>query len=496
MVRLVSPILLAALGGLLTERAGIFNVALEGLMLTGAFAAVVATSRTGDPAHRRRSPRSWRRWSCRSSSAIVVVDLRGDAIVAGLAINLLALGATTFLMRAIFGVQGGFYDPTMPGLAPIDMPFLAGIPVRRCHRQRPDRPRLGRASRSWSRAPGAPVPPPLRHPAAGGGRGPGRRGQRGRPGPAGPVRAPCSASGALCGLAGAQLSLGIVTQFVEGMTFGRGFIALVAVMFGRAHPIGVLGASLFFGGAYALALRLQGQGVPPQFVNMLPYLATIVALVAVYGRAAARRRARQAHRRRPARDRGGRRDAAHCAPSTRDHAKGARAMTRRVVLDMDVGIDDAIAILYLAARTDVEVVALGSVHGNGYTDVTTRNALIVLELAGLGHVPVARGADEPLVVPLSVATFVHGEDGLGDVGLPGPGRARPPASMPRTRSSGSAWSRPGELDLFAVGPLTNLGLALRATPRRSARYRSVVIMGGAGLEVRRHADHHGRQHRP
>ncbi len=101
-------------------------------------------------------------------------------------------------------------------------------------------------------------------------------------------------SGALCGLAGAQLSLGIVTQFVEGMTFGRGFIALVAVMFGRAHPIGVLGASLFFGGAYALALRLQGQGVPSQFVNMLPYLATIAVLVAVYGRAAARRRARQA----------------------------------------------------------------------------------------------------------------------------------------------------------------------------------------------------------
>ena len=69
-------------------------------------------------------------------------------------------------------------------------------------------------------------------------------------------------SGALCGLAGAQLSLGIVTQFVEGMTFGRGFIALVAVMFGRAHPIGVLGASLFFGGAYALAAAPPGPGHP------------------------------------------------------------------------------------------------------------------------------------------------------------------------------------------------------------------------------------------
>ena len=87
--------------------------------------------------------------------------------------------------------------------------------------------------------------------------------------------------GLLCGLAGAQLSLGLVTQFVEGMTAGRGFIALVAVMFGRAHPIGVLAASLFFGGAYALALRLQGAGIPPQFALMLPYLATIGALVVI-----------------------------------------------------------------------------------------------------------------------------------------------------------------------------------------------------------------------
>jgi simple sugar transport system permease protein len=99
--------------------------------------------------------------------------------------------------------------------------------------------------------------------------------------------------GLLCGLAGAQLSLGLVTQFVEGMTAGRGFIALVAVMFGRAHPLGVLAASLFFGGAYALALRLQGEraGIPPQFVAMLPYLATIGALVVIQARRSTRRRA-------------------------------------------------------------------------------------------------------------------------------------------------------------------------------------------------------------
>ena len=290
-VRLVSPILLAALGGLLTERAGIFNVALEGLMLTGAFAAVVATSRTGDQLIGVLAAVA-AAVAVAAIFGIVVIDLRGDAIVAGLAINLLALGATTFLMSVVFGVKGGFYDPNMPGLAPIDLPLIGDIPGIGAIVS-------GQTALVWLAVGMVAVLQVLlfHH----------RFGLRLRavgedPVAAGSVGvrvrrakyAAVLASGALCGLAGAQLSLGIVTQFVEGMTFGRGFIALVAVMFGRAHPIGVLGASLFFGGAYALALRLQGQGVPSQFVNMLPYLATILVLVAVYGRAAARRRARQA----------------------------------------------------------------------------------------------------------------------------------------------------------------------------------------------------------
>ena len=155
---------------------------------------------------------------------------------------------------------------------------------------------------------------------------------------------------------------------------------------------------------------------------------------------------------------------------------------QRVVLDMDVGIDDALAILYLAARPDVEVVALGSVHGNGYVDVTTRNALGVLELAGLGHVPVARGASDPLRIPLSVATSVHGEDGLGDAGMPDP-KGRPTGEQAADQIVRLGAEAPGSLDLFAVGPLTNLGLALRRDPDALARYRSVVIMSGAGLEA-------------
>jgi inosine-uridine nucleoside N-ribohydrolase len=149
---------------------------------------------------------------------------------------------------------------------------------------------------------------------------------------------------------------------------------------------------------------------------------------------------------------------------------------------MDVGIDDALAILYLAARPDVEVVALGSVHGNGYVDVTTRNALIVLELAGLAHVPVARGAEQPLEIPLSVATSVHGDDGLGDAALPDP-LGRPSAEAAADQIVRLGLEAPGTLDLLAVGPLTNLGLALRRDPAALARYRSVVIMGGAGPEL-------------
>lgn len=166
------------------------------------------------------------------------------------------------------------------------------------------------------------------------------------------------------------------------------------------------------------------------------------------------------------------------------HRAGRSSVERRqrVVLDMDVGIDDALAILYLAARPDVEVVALGSVHGNGYTDVTTRNALAVLELAGLGDVPVARGAAEPLVVPLTVATLVHGDDGLGGAALPDPVAAETGESA-ADQIVRLGLEQPGLLDLFAVGPLTNLGLALRADPGALGRYRSVVIMGGAGLEA-------------
>jgi general nucleoside transport system permease protein len=276
-IRLVSPILLAALGGLLSERVGIFNVGLEGLMLTGAFFAVAGTYWTGDP-FVGLALAVVAATVLALVYALVVVDLGGDAIVAGLAINLLALGLTTYLIRPVFGVQGSFYDPSMRGLPDVRIPGLADLPV------------VGPLLSGYSILVYVAISLAIvmqiwlfRHPwgirVRAVGEAPAAAASVGIP-----VRltryAALAGTGVLCGLAGAQLSISLVTQFVVGMTAGRGFIALVAVMFGRAHPLGVLGASLLFGFMYALTLRLQGGAIPPQFVAMLPYVTTIVVLVA------------------------------------------------------------------------------------------------------------------------------------------------------------------------------------------------------------------------
>ncbi len=285
-IRLVSPILLAALGGLITERAGVFNVALEGLMLIGAFFAVAGSFWTGEPL--LGVALAVVAAAVAAAVLAVVVDLGGDAIVAGLAINLLALGLTTYLVRPVFGVQGTYYDPSLHGLPDIHLPIVDGIPV------------LGSIVSGYSvlvylAFALAVVGHVLLYRHAWGIR---LRAVGEAPAAAAAVGIPVRRvryvaivlSGVLCGLAGAQLSLSLVTQFVQGMTAGRGFIALVAVMFGRAAPLGVLAASLLFGFAYALTLRLQSVGIPPQFVAMLPYLSTIAVLVAVAVRARARRR--------------------------------------------------------------------------------------------------------------------------------------------------------------------------------------------------------------
>ncbi|MUL43882.1 nucleoside hydrolase [Streptomonospora sp. PA3] len=150
----------------------------------------------------------------------------------------------------------------------------------------------------------------------------------------------------------------------------------------------------------------------------------------------------------------------------------------RIYVDCDPGIDDALALAYLTAESDVELVGVGSVFGNNFVETTTDNALRLLELYGRPEVPVARGTGRALAQPPRAAKAVHGENGLGDVELP------EPAAAPVEQSAAEllvdrARSAPGTVDVLALGPLTNLALALSIEPALPELLGRVVIMGGA-----------------
>ncbi len=119
-----------------------------------------------------------------------------------------------------------------------------------------------------------------------------------------------------------------------------------------------------------------------------------------------------------------------------------------------------------------------TVSGNVHVDFTTRNALALLELAGRSDIPVARGSDRPLVRQAVIADYVHGHNGLGEVMLPDPQR-QPVSSHAVDVIIQKIMEAPGEITLVAVGPLTNLALAVRREPRIAQLVREVVLMGGA-----------------
>lgn len=274
-IRMVTPILLAALGGALCSRVGIFNVGLEGLILVGAFSAIVGNHFTGSLFLAILFAASI---SVLFSLlfAYMTIGLRANEIVVGVAINFLAMGLTTFALRAIFNVKGAFYDKDMAGLPQWQIPVVKDIPV------------LGDILSGHSplvylaflaaillylffyrTVTGFRVLAVGMNPVAA--RSIGLKVTRLQ------VLA-IVMCGALCGVAGAQLSLGQVTMFSEGMTAGRGFIALVAMMMGQSHPLGIVASSMLFGLMDALSIRLQGFSLPTQFTSMLPYLLTIVAM--------------------------------------------------------------------------------------------------------------------------------------------------------------------------------------------------------------------------
>ncbi|WP_225755245.1 nucleoside hydrolase [Actinotalea sp. Marseille-Q4924] len=148
-----------------------------------------------------------------------------------------------------------------------------------------------------------------------------------------------------------------------------------------------------------------------------------------------------------------------------------------ILLDCDTGIDDSMAIAY-GAGNGARFVACTTTHGNVPSATAGRNTVTVLDALGLTDVPVHVGAHRPMAQALETAEWVHGEDGLGDAGVPA--STRPVAGhLAAAEIVRLAHERPGELTLVAVGPLTNLGLALLMDPELPQLVQRVVIMGGA-----------------
>lgn len=149
-----------------------------------------------------------------------------------------------------------------------------------------------------------------------------------------------------------------------------------------------------------------------------------------------------------------------------------------VFADVDTGVDDALALVYLLGHPEAELVGIASTGGNVAVDQVCDNNLGLLELCRVGGIPVSKGADQPLSCPMCPPGKAHGPKGLGYAELPSTDRRL------TTHDSATAWveaahAHPGELIGVATGPLTNLALALRAEPKLPALLRRLVIMGGA-----------------
>lgn len=274
MITGATPILLAALGGTMTYYAGIFNIAMEGMMLWGAFFAVIGSY-------------FFQSWLLGILFSIVStmfigtvyiifsIKLKTDEFVTGIALNLFALGATTYMLRQIFGVKGAFADPAIVSIPAVHIPFIEDIPF------------IGQIISGHNLLVYIAVVATilsnylifktrfgLRLRAAGYNEDcldtSGVQSNK--------IRATSVIlSSVLCGLAGAFLSLGYVTLFSENMSAGKGWISLAAIILVNGNPWGIALISLIFGFSDGFGLLLQ-QFLPSQFTSMVPYIATLVAL--------------------------------------------------------------------------------------------------------------------------------------------------------------------------------------------------------------------------
>ena len=156
-------------------------------------------------------------------------------------------------------------------------------------------------------------------------------------------------------------------------------------------------------------------------------------------------------------------------------------MSRPVVMDLDTGIDDALALLLTVRSPELDLVGVGTVTGNVHAQTAATNSLRVLEVAGATDVPVAVGAERWLLEPDPGHTWVHGTDGMGETDQPAPDGAPSPEGAVEQLLRLSH-EHAGELVVIAVAPLTNLALALRSDPGLADRLARIVIMGGSARD--------------
>lgn len=274
-IRMTTPILYVALGSALCNRVFIFNIGLEGTMLTGAFVAIVANYYTGSilisllAAMISAMLVSW-------IAGIFMVKFKGAMLVVGVSINMIIAGLTTFLMQLIFGVKGAYVSTDLVGLPKIDVSFLKNWPILQTM--------FGSltyldffafilaiilyiflfktVTGFHMRSVGINKPASISL---------GINADRLQIGT-------IAFSGLLSGIGGCLLTMGGVTMFAQNITAGRGFIAMAAGTLGAAHPLGVIAASTFFGFAQSMANMLQNSSISSQLTMALPYLATIFAL--------------------------------------------------------------------------------------------------------------------------------------------------------------------------------------------------------------------------
>lgn len=267
-IRLTTPLILAALGGMFSERSGVINIALEGMMLAGAFTAAAVTHAVGSPFVGLLAGMG-AGMLIAAIHAIACIRYRADQVVTGTAINILMIGVPGFLSGAFFLSSGS--TPQIPkeqlipwtpiviafALVPITWYVLYKTPFGLRLRSVGENPEAADAA--------------------------GVRVARMR-------YAGVLLSGILAGIGGAYLSIGQSSLFTRNMTSGRGFIALAALIFGKWRPVQTMLACLLFGLTEAITIQMQGvvklpsgEDIPVQFIHMVPYVLTIIVLAGFIG---------------------------------------------------------------------------------------------------------------------------------------------------------------------------------------------------------------------